>query len=50
MLFSIYWSKRGSMAETIEPELGYHTTGEPKEFVPVGGKGSYAQRVMAERG
>ncbi len=37
LLFSVYWSKRGSMAETIEHELGYHTREE--EYAPVGGKG-----------
>jgi len=39
LLFSIYWSKRGSMAETIEHELGYHTTEAVDEYAPVGGKG-----------
>ncbi|MCS7064698.1 MAG: sodium-translocating pyrophosphatase [Fimbriimonadales bacterium] len=39
LLFSIYWSKRGSIAETIEHELGYHTTEEPEEYeaLPVAG-------------
>ncbi|CUU37750.1 MAG: sodium-translocating pyrophosphatase [Armatimonadetes bacterium] len=43
LAFSVYWSKRGSIAETIEHELGYHTTEEPEEAgeaAPVGGKGS----------
>jgi len=39
LLFSVYWSKRGSMAETIEHELGCHTTEEVDEYAPVGGKG-----------
>jgi K(+)-stimulated pyrophosphate-energized sodium pump len=39
LLFSVYWSKRGSIAETIEHELGYHTTEEGDEYAPVGGKG-----------
>jgi hypothetical protein len=39
LLFSVYWSKRGSMAETIEHELGYHTTEAVDEYAPVGGKG-----------
>jgi K(+)-stimulated pyrophosphate-energized sodium pump len=39
LLFSVYWSKRGSVAETIEHELGYHTTEEVDEYAPVGGKG-----------
>ncbi|MFN7019276.1 MAG: sodium/proton-translocating pyrophosphatase, partial [Fimbriimonadales bacterium] len=37
LLFSVYWSKRGSVAETIEHELGYHTMED--EYAPVGGKG-----------
>ncbi len=40
LLFSVYWSKRGSMAETIEHEFGYHTMEEVDEYAPVGGKGS----------
>jgi hypothetical protein len=39
LLFSVYWSKRGSVAETIEHELGYHTTEAVDEYAPVGGKG-----------
>jgi K(+)-stimulated pyrophosphate-energized sodium pump len=31
LLFSIFWSKRGSIAETIEEELGYHVTEEVVE-------------------
>ena len=41
LLFSVYWSKRGSVAETIEHELGYHTTEEVDEYAPVGGKGGH---------
>lgn len=39
LLFSVYWSKRGSIAETIEHELGYHTTEEGSGYAPAGGKG-----------
>ncbi|GIV05387.1 MAG: K(+)-insensitive pyrophosphate-energized proton pump [Fimbriimonadales bacterium] len=39
LLFSVYWSKRGSVAETIEHELGYHTTEEGSGYAPAGGKG-----------
>jgi hypothetical protein len=41
LLFSIFWSKRGSIAETIEEELGYHVTEEAtteeEHAVPVAG-------------
>ncbi len=37
LAFSVYWSKRGSVAETIEHELGFHVMEE--EPAPLGGKG-----------
>ena len=44
LLFSIFWSKRGSIAETIEEELGYHVTEEvveetteEEQVVPIAG-------------
>jgi K(+)-stimulated pyrophosphate-energized sodium pump len=41
LLFSIFWSKRGSIAETIEEELGYQVTEEAtteeEHAVPVAG-------------
>jgi K(+)-stimulated pyrophosphate-energized sodium pump len=38
LLFSIYWSKRGSVAETIEEELGYHVKEEEQVATVLGGK------------